>query len=273
MKQVPGIYPRRRSCKLKRGVREGKSPTGALRDAGEQPSCLPRGSLTPSPFFWRRATFAVFDLVMLKVSYGRSFSRSLSVFFLRLRRVDATTLIHVVVGPEHRLPILGQPRRARESLRKARRVRGTIRRRWFWCPAKLRIPHFPSESAGIAQLQSRLSLSCFVSPFSRRKLFKLPRLFFPLPLRLSFSRSHSIPTGRFRSFRVSSLYTDLPQGLICHRRNEQDFMRTLHSRSSSSNRRDCRVCVFYEFGAVAPTFLNLSANWIPTIGEFQFITP
>jgi len=115
--------PWRLSC------RRGKHLRG-LRDAGEQPSCLPRGSLTPSPFFRRRATFAVFDLVMLKVSYGCSFSPSLSFSFVASTRQR----LHVVVGPEHLMS--SYPRTTTSRSRKSPEgdERETIRRRWFWYP-------------------------------------------------------------------------------------------------------------------------------------------
>lgn len=59
---------------------------------------------------------------MLKVSYGCSFSPSLSFSFVASTR----RRLHVAVGPEHRLLILGQPRRARESLRSARNDTTTV---------------------------------------------------------------------------------------------------------------------------------------------------
>lgn len=127
--------------------------------------------MTPSPFFRRRATFAVFDLVMLKVSYGCSFSPSLSFSFVASTRQR----LHVVVGPEHRLLILGQPRRARESLRKATSARNDtttvvlISREMAHSVFSIR-PGGNSPIA-IANLAS--------SPLFRRELF---RLFFSLSL-------------------------------------------------------------------------------------------
>lgn len=189
-----------------------------------------------------------------------------SVPLLFFRRVDATALTR---SGRSWTPS-SYPRTTTSRSRKSPEgdERETIRRRWFWYPAKWRIPYFPSDPAGIAQLQSRISLHL---PFSAAS--SSDSSFFSLSFFLSFLLSF-YPNRSLSFLSLSSLYTDLPQGLICHRRNEQDFMRALHLRSWSSNRRDCRVCAFYEFKAVAPTSLHLSGNWIPTIVrvQLQFIT-